>query len=329
VKRREFITLIGGGAAGLLARSFAARAQSALPVIGILHSASADTGQAVVDSFKSGLSETGFFEGQNVVLEYRWADGLYDRLPSLAADLIRRRVSVIAAAGGNASALAAQAATPTIPIVFVTGVDPVQAGLVKSLNRPGGNLTGVTSLGVELGPKRLELLLQVFPGAKDIALLVNPANRSTPMQTRIIQAAADALGPRLHILQASTEREIDSAFATLKQTQATALVIAPESFFNSQTARLAELTVRHAMPAIYTYREFAAAGGLMSYGGNIANSYRAAGVYVGRILKGEKPSDLAVQQSAKVELIVNLRTAKTLSVDVPATLLARADEVIE
>jgi putative tryptophan/tyrosine transport system substrate-binding protein len=187
----------------------------------------------------------------------------------------------------------------------------------------------VTSLGVELGPKRLELLLQVFPGAKDIALLVNPANRSTPMQTRIIQAAADALGPRLHILQASTEREIDSAFATLKQTQATALVIAPESFFNSQTARLAELTVRHAMPAIYTYREFAAAGGLMSYGGNIANSYRAAGVYVGRILKGEKPSDLAVQQSAKVELIVNLRTAKTLSVDVPATLLARADEVIE
>ncbi len=302
--------------------------QSALPVIGVLDGRSADESTPLVAALRRGLNETGFVEGRNVAIEHHWAHGQYDRLPALAADLVRRQVTVIATSG-NASALAAKTATATIPIVFLTGADPVQAGLVASLSRPGGNLTGVTSLGVELGPKRLELLHELVPAATTIAILVNPANRSAEIQVRDMQAAARTLGLELHILQASTEREIDAAFATLTRLRAGALVISPEAFFNSRSEQLAALTVRHAVPAIYTYREFAAAGGLMSYGGSITDSYRQAGIYVGRILKGEKPADLPVQQSAKVELIINMKTAKALGLTVPFALLGRADEVIE
>ena len=326
MKRRTFITLLGGAAT---AWPLAVRAQqSAMPVIGVLDGRSADESTPLVAALRRGLNETGFVEGRNVAIEHHWAHGQYDRLPALAADLVRRQVTVIATSG-NASALAAKTATATIPIVFLTGADPVQAGLVASLSRPGGNLTGVTSLGVELGPKRLELLHELVPAATTIAVLVNPANRSAEIQVRDMQAAARTLGLELHILQASTEREIDAAFATLTRLRAGALVISPEAFFNSRSEQLAALTVRHAVPAIYTYREFAAAGGLMSYGGSITDSYRQAGIYVGRILKGEKPADLPVQQSAKVELIVNMKTAKALGLTVPFALLGRADEVIE
>jgi putative ABC transport system substrate-binding protein len=330
VKRREFITLIGGVAASPLLRPLAARAQQPpMPVIGFLHSASPDSVAHQMRAFIQGLSEASYTDGQTVAIEYRWADGQYDRLPVLAADLVRRRVTVIATTGGNASALAAKAATATIPIVFFSGVDPVEAGLVASLNRPGGNITGVTSLGVELGPKRLELLHELLPTATVIAALGNPTNLSTETQIRNLRAAARTLGLELHELHASTEREIDAAFATLARLRARALVIAPDGYLNSRSEQLAALTLRHAVPTIYTYREFAAAGGLMSYGGSDTDSYRQVGVYAGRILKGEKPADLPVQQSTKVELIINLKTAKALGITVPLSLLGRADEVIE
>jgi putative ABC transport system substrate-binding protein len=324
MRRREFITLLGGAAAWPLA----ARAQQpALPVIGFLNGASAWEYAHVIAAFRQGLSETGYAEGRNVQVEYRWAEGHYDRLPTLAADLVRRRVTVIAA---NTPAVpVAKAATTTIPIVFQTGGDPVAAGFVTSLGRPGGNLTGVSTLNTELGPKRQELLHQMVPTARTIALLFNPTNPIAEPTTKDLQAAARTLGLQLHLLHASTERDFDRVFATLLHLRAGALVIGPDGFFNSRSEQLAALTVRHTLPATYQYREFAAAGGLMSYGGSITDSYRTVGVYTGRILKGEKPADLPVQNPNNYELLINLKTAKALGLDVPATVLARADEVIE
>jgi putative ABC transport system substrate-binding protein len=326
MKRREFITLLGGAAAWPLA----ARAQQPkMPVIGYLSSAFPDRDGGRLRSFRQGLNETGYVEGQNVAIEYRWAEEQNDRLPTLAADLVSRQVSVIAMAGQVLGAFAAKAATKTIPIVFLTGGDPVALGLVSSLNRPGGNLTGVTTLSAELEPKRLELLHDLVPKATTIGALVNQTNPIAETQSRELQAAARALGLKLQILNVSTERDFDSVFARLVELQASGLVIGTDGLFISQSEHLAALTMRHAVPAIFQFRTFAAAGGLMSYGGSLADMYRQSGVYTGRILKGEKPGDLPVQQVTRVELIINLKSAKELRLDVPATLLARADEVIE
>ena len=323
MRRRKFITIVCGAA---VAWPFAARAQQrAMPVIGFLNSAS--RAEWTLAAFKKGLSETGYVEGQNVAIEYRWAEGQNDRLPALAADLVRGQVTVIAA--NSAAAVAAKAATNRIPIVFNSGVDPVKIGLVASLNRPGGNLTGVSSLNVELGPKRLELLRELVPAATNIALLVNPTGPNAEILTSDVQRAARTLGLQIHVLHASTERAFDAAFASLVQMRADALVIGADGFFTSRSEQLAALAVRHAVPAIYQNRAFAAAGGLLSYGGSSADSYRLVGIYVGRILKGEKPGDLPVQQSTKVELTLNLNAAKTLGISISRELLARADEVIE
>jgi putative tryptophan/tyrosine transport system substrate-binding protein len=326
MRRREFITLLGGAAGWpLLARA----QQPAMPVIGFLNSESPDLFAYLVRAFRQGLSESGYVEGSNVAIEYRWADGQYDRLPALVADLIRRQVSVIAA-NSPAPVMAAKAATITIPIVFATGYDPVAAGLVASLARPGGNLTGVTTLTAEVGPKRVELLHEVMPAATSIGLLVNPAAGSfRETITTDLQAAARKRGLHFHLLHANTVRDFDTVFATLAQLRVGGLVIGSDPFFNSQSEQLAALAIRHAMPAIYQYREFAAAGGLMSYGGSLTDMYRQVGVHTGRILRGEQPADLPVQQTTKVELIINLRTAKALGLTMPLTLLARADEVIE
>jgi putative tryptophan/tyrosine transport system substrate-binding protein len=328
MRRRDFITLLGGAAA---AWPLTARAQQpAMPVIGFLTGASPQGRAPYVAVFRQGLKEIGYIDGQNVAIEYRWAEGQYDRLPALAADLVRRQVTVIATPGNTAAALAAKAATTTIPIVFGVGVDPIQAALVASLNRPGGNVTGVTTLNVEIGPKRLQLLRQLIPTATTFALLVNPTNpaMAEPV-SRDAQAAARTLGIKLHVLHASTERQFDPVFATLAQPHAAGLVIGSDDLFTSRIEQLAALTVRHALPAIYEYREFAAAGGLMSYSSSITDEFRQVGVYTGRILKGEKPADLPILRATKFELIINLQTAKVLGLDVPATLLARADEVIE
>ena len=300
-----------------------------MPVIGYLSSASPDRDAGRLRAFRQGLRETGFIEGRNVAIEYRWADEQHDRLPVLAADLVHQQVAIIAQAGHVLGVFAAKAATTTIPIVFVTGVDPVGLGLVASLSRPGVNLTGVTTLGIELEPKRLELLHGLIPAARTVGALVNRMHPIAEAQSSELQAAARALGLKLQILDASTERDFDAVFARLVELQADGLVIATDGLFISQSEHLARLAVRHAMPAIFQLRTFAAAGGLMSYGGDFAEMYRQSGVYVGRILKGEKPVDLPVQQVTRVELVLNLKSAKTLGLEIPPSLLARADEVIE
>jgi putative ABC transport system substrate-binding protein len=325
--RREFITLIVSAAAWPVA----ARAQQqAMPVVGFLGSASRDMYAIRLRAFHEGLKEAGYVEGQNVAVEYRWAQGQNNRLPAFAAELVQRQVAVIVAAGGTPSAVAAKAATATIPIVFGVAVDPVAVGLVASLNRPGGNVTGVTNQNVEIGPKRLELMHELVPAATIIALLVNPTSPSiAEPYSRVLQGAARALGLQLHVLGASIEPDFDTAFASLVQLRAGGLVIMPDNFFYSRTERLAALTVRHAVPAIFQSRAFAAAGGLISYGSSETDYYRMLGAYTGKILKGDKPGDLPVQQVAKVELIINLKTARTLDLTVPLPLLGRADEVIE
>jgi putative tryptophan/tyrosine transport system substrate-binding protein len=323
MRRREFIAGLGGAAAW----SLAARAQQAMPVIGLLNYSSPDLSADRLREFREGLSESGYVEGRNVAIEYRFAQGDYDRLTELAVDLVRRRVAVIAAPGSVAAAYAAKAATATIPIVFQSGVDPVEAGLVASLNRPGGNITGVTTLGVEVGGKRLELLHELVPTASIVAFLVNPAQRTVESQS--MQAAARVLGLQLHILHAGAERDFETVFASLAQLRAGGLVIGGDAFLISRSEQLAALALRYAVPAIFQYREFVAAGGLMSYGGNLADATHLVGVYTGRLLKGEKPADLPVQQGTKVVLTINMKTAKALGLTIPETLLATADEVIQ
>jgi putative ABC transport system substrate-binding protein len=326
ISRREFITHFGGAAAWPLA---ARSQQAAMPVIGFLNGGSPEGYAPFVAAFRQGLKEAGYVEGQNVTIEYRWAKGQYDRLPSLAAELVQHQVTLIAATSTPA-ALAAKAATSTVPIVFTTGGDPIKLGLVASLRRPGGNVTGGLHLSVEVGPKRLELARELFPGATTVALLLNPANPLAATVSKDLQAVADTLGLRLHVIHASTETDFEAAFAAAAQLRAAALVIStPDSLFNSHAAQLGALAFRHSVPAIFQFREFAAAGGLMSYGGDATNAYRLAGLYAGRILKGEKPSDLPVQQTTKVELILNLKTARALGITVPLPLSGRADEVIE
>ncbi len=327
MRRREFITIIGGAAVGWPIG--AQTQQPVMPVVGFLNGASPATYGPMVAAFRQGLKQAGYIEGQNVAIEFRWAEGKYDRLPELAADLVRRQVSAIDA-GGTAPALAAKAATTTIPIVFSTAADPIEIGLVSNLSRPDGNVTGVTTLDTEEGPKRLELLHELIPAATIMALLVNPANRSLAEgDAKELRTAAEKLGLRLHIVHASTESDIDAVFATLSRLRVGALVIGTDQFFTNRIEQLAALTTRQKLPTIYQDRMFAAAGGLMSYGGSIPDAYRLVGIYVGRILDGEKPVSLPVQQSTKVELIINLKTAKTLGLTFPITLLGRADDVIE
>jgi len=327
MQRREFITLLGGTAATW---PLAARAQQpAMPVVGFVSVASAKGYAPQLSGFLKGLSETGYVDGRNVAIEYRWAEGQTDRLPAMVADLVHRQVAVIAATTTPA-ALAAKAATTTIPVVFEMASDPVRLGLVRSLSRPGGNVTGVTNLIVEVAPKRLELLHELLPTARVVALLVNPTN-PTVAEAYIteVQAAARTLGLELHVLNASTEPDFNEVFAKLIQLRAGGLVIGGDPFFTSRSEQLAALTVHHAVPAVYQGRRFAVAGGLLSYGADSTDAYRLAGNYTGRVLKGDKPAELPVQQATKVELYINLKTAKALGVNVPNTLVGRADEVIE
>jgi putative ABC transport system substrate-binding protein len=326
MRRREFIAGFGGAAATW---PIAVRAQQrAMPVIGVLHPRSEETSSNEMAAFHQGLKETGYVEGQNLRIEHRSADAQYDRLPALAADFVQRRVTVIVAMSASA-ARAARAATSTIPIVFQAAADPVQFGLIASLNRPGGNVTGVTNLNLEVGPKLLELLHELIPAATIMALLFDPASPNAEILSRDLRTAAQTLGLQLHILPVSNEHDFDSAFATLTPLRAGGLVIATQSLFTGRMERLAALAARHPLPAISAYRGFAAAGGLMSYGGSLTETYRQVGLYTGRILKGEKPADLPVQQATKVELVINLKAAKALGLTIPITLLGRADEVIE
>jgi putative ABC transport system substrate-binding protein len=324
MKRRQLLALFGGTAL----MPFVARAQQAMPVIGLINGTSAEKYEPQVAAFRQGLKESGFVDGENVTIEYRWAEGDYSRLPALAADLVKRRVAVIVA--NTPANIAAKKATDTIPVVFTTASDPVQIGLVTNLNHPGGNVTGVTQLNASLGPKRLELAHELLPAAADLALLVNP-NDPARSEKFIgeVREAATRFGVQLHILRAGTEADIESALAGFSQLKAGALVVGADAFYNANSKLLAEASLRHKVPVIYEYTEFTEAGGLMSYGGDIKESYRWAGIYTGRILKGAKPADLPVQQSTTVELIVNLKTAKALGITVPLSLLGRADKIIE
>jgi putative tryptophan/tyrosine transport system substrate-binding protein len=328
IRRREFIFTLGSAAA---AWPLAARAQQpAMPVIGFLDSRSQDTAVDRLNALRRALKETGYVEGENVTIVYRWAEGRYDRLPELAADLVRRRVAVIAALGGVPSAMAAKAATTTIPVVFLVSEDPVSLGLVASLARPGGNLTGVNFFNAELTAKRLELLRELVPAATRVAVLVNPANAETTESVlRDVAAAARTMGLQIEALNASTSPGIDAAFATLVRERPDALFVAGDGFFLSRRVQIANLTVRHAIPAAFSVRQYVEAGGLMSYGSDPLDMYRQIGVYTGSILKGAKPADLPVVQSTKFELVINAQTARILGLNVPPTLLARADEVIE
>jgi putative ABC transport system substrate-binding protein len=327
VRRRDFIKVIAGSA---VAWPVASRAQQpTLPVVAFVSFPSAKGYATQSSAFLKGLNEAGYVDGRNVHIEYHWADGRIDRLPAIIADLVHRQVAVIAATS-TPVAIAAKAATTTIPIVFETASDPVRLGLVAHLNRPGGNVTGVTNANVEIAPKRLQLLHELAPTASAIALLVNPANPTlAESNTKLFQTAARSLGLELHVLNASTERELDEIFTKLIQLRAGGLVISPDSFFTSRSEQLAALAVRHAVPTIYQGRSFAAAGGLLSYGGDTLDAYRLTGIYAGRVLKGEKPADLPVQQATKVELYINLKTAKALGLTIPNTLVGRADEVFE
>jgi putative ABC transport system substrate-binding protein len=332
MKRRQFIALLGGAAATPLAWPRAARAQQrALPVIGFLHSQSPDTNADRLRGFHRGLKDAGYVEGENVTIVYRWAENQIDRLPSLAADLVRRQAAVIAAIGATNPALAAKAATTTIPIVFIVGEDPVRLGLVASLARPGGNLTGINLLNVELASKRLELLRELAPAATRVAVLVNPAGPAANAESTVrdVQSAARTMGLQIEIVNASTSREIDAAFATFERERPDALFVGADPFYLSRRVQLVHLASRHAVPATYSNRNFAEAGGLMSYGTSLTDAYRQVGVYTGRILKGAKPADMPVVQADKFELVINAQTARLLGLTVPASLLARADEVIE
>jgi putative tryptophan/tyrosine transport system substrate-binding protein len=326
MQRRKFIALIGGTA---LSWPPAARAeQVGMPMVGFLGTRASGEDPQLLTAFVSGLKEAGYVEGRNVAIEYLFADNQYDRLPMLAADLVRRQVAVIVA-NGTAAQVAKQA-TSTIPITFVAGFDPVEVGLVASMSRPGGNITGVSILDVELGPKRLQLLHELVPAATIIAVLVNPNDPArAAITSNELQPAANALGLKLHVLNASADRDFDTVFARLVELRAGALVIGGEPFFNSRSEQLGVLTSRHSVPAIYQLRAFAAAGGLLSYGGSLTDAYRQVGIYTGRILKGEKPADLPVLQATKVEMVINLKTAKMLGITVPPSLLGRADEIIE
>jgi putative ABC transport system substrate-binding protein len=325
MRRRELLGVLGGAAA---AWPFAASAQQlTMPLVGFLNSSSARDFQSAVEGIREGLNETGYVEGRNMAIEFRWAENQYDRLPALAADLIQRQPAVIIA--NTPAAPIVKAATSTIPIVFLSAADPVQAGLVASLNRPGGNLTGVSVLNVELGPKLLELLHALVPRATTVALLINPSHPAAERVLRDMHAAAATLGLQILVLHASTDRHLEDAFATLRQGGAMGLVVAPDPFFISRSKQLAALAVRHKVPTISPYRQFTAAGGLMSYGGSIGEAFRQVGIYVGRILKGEKPADLPVQQRTNLEMIINMKAAKALGLTVPLALLGRADEVIE
>ena len=330
MRRRKFSILLGGPLTVSTAWWFAARAQQkATPVIGYLYGGMAGYSSPDVTAFRRGLAETGYVEGQNVAIEYRWAEGRYDLLPGLAADLVGRNVDVIAAMGVTAVPLAAKAATATIPIVFVTGGNPVVSGLVASLARPGGNVTGVSILVAELGPKLLELLSELVPQAKVIALLRNPTSSGSDRATRHVQEAAPAKGVQLHVLEASSESEIDAAFGSLVQQKAGALVILSDQFFFNRREQIVALAARHSVPAIYEFGEYARAGGLISYGASLTAAARQAGTYAGKILKGAKPADLPVLQPTTFELVINLKTAKALGLAIPALILSRADEVIE
>ena len=324
MRRREFITFVAGAAA---VRPFGARAQQRTPVVGFLNSGSPDEFAHLVAAFNQGLNEAGFVDDQNVKIDYRWADGRYERLRDLAADLVRRRVAVIAATGGTSSVLAAKAATGDIPIVFIGGGDPVYQGLVESLRRPGANVTGMTVFSVDLGAKRLELLRDLVPSAKIIAMLVNPTGQTAEQD--VVQAAADKLGQQVRMLKVSTDRDLDAAFATMVEERVGGLLVAGDPFFNSRREQIVRLTMRDRIPTVFPWREYVVAGGLLSYGTSLGNTYRQAAGYVARILKGAKPSDLPAQRPSTFEFVLNLRAAKALGLTIPPLILVHADEVIE